>query len=76
MPNSEMKDAKEKDTKDAGRIRRPKARHRDVVFGAIEERLAMLEIEPSALPIHAARLGELFDELRRSLASASAGEPE
>lgn len=52
--------------------RKPKARHKDVVFGAINERLDMLgglsvglpEVQP-----HVERLNELLDELRRSIAS-------
>ena len=68
-----------------GRERRKKARHRDVIFGALDERLAMLDAEarrfltPSenlADPqngmtgTHAVRIRELLDELRRSLGKA------
>ena len=50
------------------RTRRPNARHQDVVFGAIEERLEMLDhAADESLSVHAVRLRELLDELKRSL---------
>lgn len=49
------------------RLRKKPARHQEVIWGAINERLLMLpqteELEP-----HRTRLEELLDELRRSLA--------
>ena len=44
------------------KTRRPKARHRDVVIAAMEERLTMF-----ADPIHVPRMLELLDELKRSI---------
>ena len=53
------------------RIRKPKARHRDTVMAAIEERLLMLYVDNGSsyecVLAHAKRIGELMDELKRSL---------
>ena len=50
------------------RIRKPKARHRDTVMAAMEERLLMFDgASPDSLKQHANRLIELMDELKRSL---------
>jgi hypothetical protein len=46
------------------RARKPKARPTEIVIGAIDERLQMINDSP-----HASRLSELMDELRRSLNS-------
>ena len=43
--------------------RKPKARHKDVVIGCMEERLGMIFENQD----HVARLRELLDELKRSL---------
>ena len=45
--------------------RKPKARHRDVVLGAIEERVGCIQEDGDHG--HRDRLLELLDELRRSL---------
>ncbi len=47
--------------------RRPKARHRDVIFGAIDERMQVLASSPDTLQIHLDRINELLAELKRSL---------
>ncbi len=48
--------------------RKNKARHRDIVMGAIEERLMMLApLADSPESTTVDRLFELMDELRRSL---------
>jgi len=49
------------------KTRKPRARHRDVVLGAIDERLACILVTDDNAH-HIARLEGLFDELRRSLA--------
>jgi hypothetical protein len=53
----------------ARRGRKPAPRHRDVVFGGIEERLSMLadELEDSHLIATVERLRGLMDELRRGM---------
>ena len=52
----------------AARIRKPKARHRDTVMAAMEERMSMLDDSSSeSVTLHAKRLSELMDELKRSL---------
>ena len=58
------------------KVRKPKARHRDIVLGVLAERLMMIEAE-AALIVgdiakenikgHVYRLNELMDELNRSL---------
>ena len=48
--------------------RKPKARATEIVLGAMDERLQMIEGP------HAARLLELCDELRRSLSLKTGGE--
>lgn len=54
---------------EAKRTRRPAARQRDVVIAAAEERLLMLEAASSLeyVTVHASRLRELFEELRRAI---------
>jgi len=46
--------------------RKPRARHRDVVLGCIDERLTMLAEQVNDND-HVSRLFALMDELRRSL---------
>jgi len=46
--------------------RKPKARAAEVVIGALEERISMIEVTPDAND-HLVRIMELFDELKRSL---------
>jgi len=55
-------------TVETKRIRRPAARHRDVIIAAAEERLLMLEQSRNIEDIgaHAERMRELFSELKRS----------
>ncbi len=53
------------------RSRRPNARPSEIILGAIDERLTMIQDSP-----HAARLSELMDELRRSLSRDSGDERE
>lgn len=48
------------------RVRKPRARHRDIVLGCIEERLSMMKGD-AAVGEHVTRLFDLFDELRRAL---------
>lgn len=52
------------------RTRRPRARHRDVILGAIAEHLIIVKTRyrDEALTPHLERIDELFDELNRSLA--------
>ena len=52
------------------RIRKPKARHRETVMAAMEERLRMIcegSSPDGLIAQHANRLIELMDELKRSL---------
>lgn len=51
------------------RVRRQAARHRDVVIGAAEENLLMLDQakDLEAVRAHTSRLRELFEELRRAM---------
>ncbi len=51
------------------RTRRPNARHKDIVFGALAERLDVLKglANDGETRIHAERIEELLDELRRSI---------
>ena len=56
-------------SKEPPKPRKSKARQRDIVFGAIDERLQMLAEyqDPPGVKGHAERVIELIDELRRSL---------
>lgn len=54
-----------KEPNEPKRARRPKARTSEIVFGAIDERMAMLD-ETFPDGIHTKRLRELIDELRRA----------
>lgn len=54
------------------RKRRPAARHHDVVLAAMEERLLMMSPDD----VHAKRVLELVDELRRSLKKGGGDEDE
>jgi hypothetical protein len=50
------------------RQRKPKARATEIVFGCVAERLSILEnVTDETLRPHVERIGELMDELRRSL---------
>ncbi len=52
------------------RTRKPRARQTEIVFGCIAERLSILEnVTDETLRPHVDRIGELLDELRRSLGS-------
>lgn len=57
------------------KTRRPKARPTAIVIGAMEERLSSLIAvtkDPIYVELHATRLGELLDELKRSLGGRTA----
>ena len=64
------------------RQRRPRARHRDVIFGSIEERLLMLESlcgglaenQEVLMTSNIERLRELIAELSRSLGGSKESE--
>ena len=49
----------------ARKTRKPKARHRDVIIGCLEERLLIMNSDDAP---HASRCIGLLDELKRSLA--------
>lgn len=51
------------------RTRKPRARHRDVILAAFDERMLMLSRPnvPDFVKEHIERLRELADELKRSL---------
>lgn len=48
------------------RPRKPRARHRDVILAALEERLSMIRMD-DLNGEHVRRVKELIDELNRSL---------
>ena len=58
------------------KTRRPRARHRDVVFGALDERIQILSDSSTDVGISAtiSRIRELLDELRRSIYKDGGGE--
>ena len=58
------------------KARRPRARHRDVVFGALDERIQILSDSSTDVGISAtiSRIRELLDELRRSIYKDGGGE--
>jgi hypothetical protein len=58
------------------KTRRPRARHRDVVFGALDERIQILADSSTDTGTNAtvSRIRELLDELRRSIYKDGGGE--
>lgn len=60
----------------ATRIRKPRARQRDVVVGALNERLHIIDDcrNLDDVKAHTARLRELFDELSRAMGKEGAEE--
>lgn len=60
------------------RQRRPRARHKDVIFGCLEERLEVINgaFASDGLGPHIVRLFDLLDELKRSIGSSKENENE
>ena len=58
------------------RTRRPNARAKEIVFGAIDERLIMIDEcrDLEIVKVYVSRLRELIDELKRSVSKKTEGE--